>query len=292
MPDGSRLRALRRRALARPRRRARGRGRARRRRRGSRWREALLASRRSWSRRVRDEQVDVSALGGGARARRTARRGPARRRPTAYAARPARRARGRGWRGPSRPARGATSARARARGLVGARWPSRCSSAGWAWWAALPGAAEVRQEANPLPVDLVRRGRAAPRGRRGRAAGRRRVRGRGGRAPPPRLRSGEVVRVDADGDVHGLDRRAGRRSTTPPDPPPYLPLGEYDVLVQSAPVPGRWLGAPARLLAPRRAPGRRAAVGVRAPGARGLHGGLRVRAARDHHVADGSIRLR
>jgi hypothetical protein len=46
-----------------------------------------------------------------------------------------------------------------------------------------------------------------------------------------------VVGVDADGDVHDLDDTPAAQDAAP-QAPPFLALGEYDVLVQSVPVPG------------------------------------------------------
>jgi hypothetical protein len=109
-------------------------------------------------------------------------------------------------------------------------------AAGWAWWAARPDPPAVREEANPLPVIWWSQGElhledvavelpaveefAAD-----------------GSGAVARLRTGEVVRIDADGDVAevaqtptALDKVAAA--------PLYYPPGRYDVQVQSAPVPG------------------------------------------------------
>ncbi|MDR7255193.1 hypothetical protein J2X46_004195 [Nocardioides sp. BE266] len=195
--------------------------------------ETLLASRRSWSRRVRDEQVDVS-LWAELRERTDL---PAR--PGEEAPHGVRR---------SDPADGPDPwlARAEAARAVRRRRSTRrgflaCAcllvlATGWAWWAARPEPREVVREDNPLPLIWY-------------AEGRLHLQevvvdipdidefvawGSGAAAT---LRSGEVVGIDADGDVHQLDRRPATL-IVPPGQPYYLPIGEYDVLVQSAPVPG------------------------------------------------------
>jgi hypothetical protein len=195
--------------------------------------ETLLASRRSWSRRVRDEQVDVS-LWAEARERAglPARPGEAvphggrsfdpRDTPEVWLARAEER-------------RSARRHRSTRRGLA---WLAVAAvlAAGGVGWAGRPGPYEVREEANPLPVIWYAQGElhleevvvGLP------AVEEFVAWGAGAAA---RLRSGQVVRVDADGDVHDLDD-APATLDEPPDPPPFLALGPYDVVVQSAPVPG------------------------------------------------------
>ncbi|WP_322921751.1 hypothetical protein [Nocardioides renjunii] len=195
--------------------------------------ETLLASRGSWSRRVREEQVDVSLwaelrerTGLPARPGEPVPHGvrpfdprdtPAEWLTRAEAARRARRARG-------------------ARRAVAGLLVAALLAAGWVWWAARPAPVEVRREANPLPVvwyaqnelhldDVVV----------GLAGVEEFVSWGSGAAA--RLRSGEVVRVDADGDVHGTDAPPAQLDD-PPEAPPLPALGAYDVVVQSAPVPG------------------------------------------------------
>ncbi|MDZ5661786.1 hypothetical protein SFC79_08430 [Nocardioides sp. S-58] len=195
--------------------------------------ETLLASRGSWSRRVREEQVDVSLwaelrerTGLPARPGEPVPHGvrpfdprdtPAEWLTRAEAARRARRARG-------------------ARRAVAGLLVAALLAAGWAWWAARPAPVEVRREANPLPVvwyaqnelhlaDVVV----------GLTGVEEFVSWGSGAAA--RLRSGEVVRVDADGDVHGTDAPPAQLDD-PPEAPPLPALGAYDVVVQSAPVPG------------------------------------------------------
>lgn len=195
--------------------------------------ETLLASRRSWSRRVRDEQVDVS-LWAELRERtglptRPGEAAPHGVRPTdpRDTAEP--------WLVRASQLRAARRRRGARRGVA---WLAVAAvlAAGWLWWAGRAEAPEVREEANPLPViwyaeselhlervvveladvdEFVAWGSGAA----------------------VRLRSGDVVRVDADGDVHELDEAPDALDATP-QAPPFLALGEYDVLVQSVPVPG------------------------------------------------------
>jgi hypothetical protein len=107
---------------------------------------------------------------------------------------------------------------------------------GLAWWDARPDPPAVRAEQNPLPVVWY-------------AAGELHlpdvvvelpdvddfVAWRDGAVV--RRVSGEVVRVDGEGRLHRV-ADAPELLESPPEPPPYLPMGEYDVLVQSVPVPG------------------------------------------------------
>lgn len=195
--------------------------------------ETLLASRRSWSRRVRDEQVDLSLwaelrerTGLPARPGEEAPHG-IRRSDPADGPEP--------WLARAAAARGVRRRRGARRGLVALACLVALAS-GWAWWAARPEPRTVVREDNPLPVIWYAQGRlhltevvvdipdvdefVA-----------------WGSGAAATLRSGEVVGIDADGDVHGLDQRPATLAVSP-DPPPYLPIGEFDVLVQSAPVPG------------------------------------------------------
>ena len=199
--------------------------------------EALLASRRQWARRVRDEQVDVSLwaevrerTGLPARPGEPAPHGVRALDPRdtvdewlarAESMRTARR-----WRGARRAVAGVAVAAVLA--------------AAWGWWAARPEPPVVREEANELPVlwyadgelhlaDVV-------------------VELRGvetfvaeGSGAVARLRSGEVVRVAADGDVDEADDVPADLDATPGVPPVAAlaeNLGRYDVLLQSVPLPG------------------------------------------------------
>ncbi len=195
--------------------------------------ETLLASRRSWSRRVRDEQVDVSLW-----AELRERTGlPAR--PGEAAPHGVRRFDPRDtpeeWLDTAEELR----SRRRQRGLRrGVAWLAVAVvlAVGWTWWAAQPPTPAVREEANPLPVIWY-------------AAGELHLEEvvvelrsvdefvASGPGAVARLGTGEVVSIDADGEVHELDDPPFAL-TAPMRPPPYRELGLYDVLVQSVPLPG------------------------------------------------------
>lgn len=199
--------------------------------------EALVASRRSWARRVREENVDVTLW---AEVRERAGLPP---QPGGVAPHGVRRFDPRDapevWLARAEQARGARRRRSARRGLA---WLAVAAvlAGGWLWWATRPEPPAVRAEENPLPVVWY-------------AAGELHLAevvvtlpavdefvGWGSGAAV-RLRSGEVVRVDADGDVSDLDE-APAVLDEQPEAPPYLPIGQYDVLVQSASVPdgGGW----------------------------------------------------
>jgi len=195
--------------------------------------ETLLASRRGWSRRVRDEQVDVSVwadlrerTGLPARPREAAPHGvrptDPRDGPEEWLTEAARQRAGRRRRGARRGVAGLAVAAA----LV----------AGWLWWAARPEQPEVRQEANALPVFWYAEGELhlaevvveLPGIDEFVAVG---------PDVAARLHSGEVVRVDRDGKVHEL--AAAPTELDQPTPlPAYEPPGRYDVGIQSVPLPG------------------------------------------------------
>ena len=249
--------------------------------------ETLLASRRTWSRRVREEQVDVS-LWAELRER------------TGLPARPGEavphgvrsfdpRDAPEEWLARASEVRAARRRRGARRGVA---WLAVAAvlTACWLWWAARTAAPEVREEANPLPVvwyaesdlhlekvvvelpevdEFVAWGSGAA----------------------VRLGSGEVVRVDVDGEVHELDE-APAALDSPPDPPPFLALGEYDVLVQSVPVPG---GGWAHLLDSSRRGGEQDAVRQSESGRRALvicTADFTCSDPRTISEAGGSIRLR
>lgn len=195
--------------------------------------ETLLASRRSWSRRVRDEQVDISLWAEvRERAGLPTRPGEA----VPHGVRPFDpRDAPEVWLARAEERRAARRRRSAFRGLA---WLAVAAAlaAGWAWWAARPAPHEVREEANPLPVIWYAEGELhleevvveLP------AVVEFVAWGSGAAA---RLSSGQVVQVDSDGDVHEVDD-APATLDDPADPPPFLALGPYDVVVQSAPVPG------------------------------------------------------
>ncbi len=195
--------------------------------------QTLLASRRSWARRVREEQVDVS-LWAELRERTGLPPHPGEAAP--HGVRPVDpRDAPDEWLARAEELRAARRRRDLRRGAAGALVAAVLAS-GWIWWAARPGPYEVREEANPLPVVWYAQGElhleevvvSIP-GIETFVAW--------GSGAAVRLTSGQVVRVDADGDVHEVGE-APPTLDEAPDPPPFLAMGEYDVLVQSAPVRG------------------------------------------------------
>jgi hypothetical protein len=195
--------------------------------------ETLLASRRSWARRTREEQVDVTLWAEvRERAGLPARPGE----PVPHGVRPRDpRDAPDEWLARAEVRRAARRRRSLRLGLVGLAVLAVLGG-GWAWWAARPAPHDVRAEDNPLPVVWYARGELH--------LERVVVELPGvdefvawGSGVAARMRSGEVVRVEADGDVHRIGD-APAALDDPPEPPPFLALGRYDVLVQSAPVPG------------------------------------------------------
>lgn len=201
--------------------------------------EALLAARRSWQRRVRDEQVDVTLW---AEVRERAGLAVQPGEPVPHAVRtrdphddpeP--------WLERARRAR-AVRRRRGARRVVAGLAVVALLAAGWAWWAARPEPPAVRREANRVPVAWYAEGElhledvvvelpdietfvadftdAA-----------------GGADVVARLRTGEVVRVDAEGEVETLDE-APEALDEVPLAPPVRGMGPYDVLVESVPMAG------------------------------------------------------
>jgi hypothetical protein len=160
-----------------------------------------------------------------------------------------------------------------------------------AWWDARPDPPAVRAEENPLPVVWYAGGElhlpevvvelpgvdAFGAWRDGAVV---------------RRASGEVVRIDGDGDLHRLSDPP-EALDSPPEPPPYLPMGQYDVLVQSVPMPG---GGWAHLIdSSRRVAGARDAVRGSETGRRALVVCATDRPCTDARTiveTDGSIRLR
>lgn len=224
--------------------------------------ETLLASRRSWDRRAREVQVDVVVWAEAReRAGLPARPGE----PVPHAVRPRDpRDAPDAWLARAAVLRSDQRRRDLRRGLAGLVAVA-VLAAGWAWWAARPEPYAVRAEPNPLPVIWYAQGElhlddvvvAIPdvesfvAWNSGAAA---------------RLRSGEVVRVDDDGDVRGTDDPP-ETLDDPPGAPPFLALGEYDVLVQSVAVPG---GGWAHLLDSSRRDGAQDAVRQSESGRRAL----------------------
>lgn len=195
--------------------------------------EVLLASRRSWSRRVRDEQVDVS-LWAELRERtglppRPGEAAPHGVRPSDPNDPP------QPWFVRAEALRGARRRRGVVRAAVGVLVLAVLAT-GWQWWASRPPAAEVREEANTLPVVWYAQGElhledvvvALPEVEEFVASG---------SGVVARLGSGTVVRVDADGDVT-TDQDAAEALDDPPEAPTFIAFTQYDVLVQAVPVPG------------------------------------------------------
>ena len=249
--------------------------------------ETLLASRRSWDRRVREEQVDV-ALWAEVRERAGLPARPGEAVPHGVRPRDPRDA-PEEWLARAVDLRAARRRRGLRQGLV-VTVVVAALAVGWAWWAARPGPYDVRREANELPVIWY-------------AAGELHLEdvvvglpdveafvpwGAGAAA---RLRSGDVVRVDADGDVHRTDD-VPESLDDPPAAPPFLALGTYDVLVQSVPVPG---GGWAHLLDSSRRDGAQDAVRQSESGRRALvvcTADFACGPPETITAADGSIRLR
>jgi hypothetical protein len=195
--------------------------------------EVLLAARRSWQRRVRDEQVDVT-LWAEVRERAGLLVRPGE--PLPHAVRPRDpRDRPEEWLERAGEVRAVRRRRGVRRGVAGLAVVALLA-AGWAWWAVQPEPPPVRAEANRLPIAWYAEGELhledvvveLPEVEAFVADG---------PAVVARLRSGEVMRVDAEGEVEPADDApdaldAVRR------PPPLQGLGPYDVLVESVPLAG------------------------------------------------------
>jgi hypothetical protein len=195
--------------------------------------EALVASRRAWARRVRDENIDVVLW---AEVRERVGLPPRPGEPAPHGVRPFDpRDAPEVWLARADQVRGSRRRRGARRGLVSVAVVA-VLAAGWLWWAARPDPPAVREEGNALPVVWYASGElhlaevvvALPSVDEFVAWG---------SGAAVRLRSGEVVRVDADGDVSDLDE-APEALDERPEPPPFVAVGQYDVLVQSAPLPG------------------------------------------------------
>lgn len=201
--------------------------------------EALLAARRSWQRRVRDEQVDVTLWAEvRERAGLPARPGE----PAPHAVRPRDPRDGpEEWLERAGEVRAARRRRGARRAVAGLAVAALLAAA-WAWWAAQPEPPAVRAEANRLPVAWYAEGQlhledvvvelpevevfvadfadGASRA-----------------AVVARAQPGEVVRVDAEGEVEPVDDSPAALDTVPVAPP-VRSLGLYDVWVESVPLAG------------------------------------------------------
>ncbi len=191
--------------------------------------ETLLASRGSWRRRVEDEQID-HALWAEIRERVGLPPRPGEVAPHAVRAPDA--ADGPGpWLEQAVSLRRGRRRRGVRRGLLAAV-VAVMAGAGWAWWAALPPAPEVREEANVLTVPWYAAGELhlsevvveLP-GIEAFVASEDEV--------VVRMTSGEVKVVGADGEVDDLDSAPPELSGPGPQVPTTLPTGAYDVVVQS-----------------------------------------------------------
>lgn len=197
--------------------------------------EVLLAGRRSWARRERDEQVDVTVW---AEVRERAGLPVRRGEPVPHGVRPPDPADGpEPWLAAAEDLRTARRRRGVRRGLV-ALAVLAVLAGGWQWWASRPPAAEVREEANALPVVWYSAGElhlqdvvvTLPGISEFVAAGDQVV---------ARLESGRVVRVSADGQVS--TGSATDALDDPPAAPAFIAITQYDVVMQSAPLPdGGW----------------------------------------------------
>lgn len=249
--------------------------------------ETLLASRRSWARRVRDENIDV-ALWAEVRER------------AGLAARPGEAAphgvrpfdlddAPEPWLARAAQVRGARRRRGARRGVV-ALAVVGVLAAGWSWWTSIPPAPEVREEANSLPVVWY-------------AAGELHLQDvvvelpgidtfvADGSGVAAVLRNGRTVRIDADGDVSTIDDPPDALDEAP-DPPRFIAITQYDVVLQAAPVAG---GGWAYLLDSSRRDGATDALRRSETGRRALvvcRAELDCAPAVTVVAADGAIRLR
>lgn len=226
--------------------------------------EALVASRRSWARRVRDENVDV-VLWADVRERAVLPPRPGSTAP--HGVRPLDAPDPREgpevWFAKAEERRDGRRRRAVVRAFVGALVLAVLAT-GWQWWASRPSVAEVREEANELPVVWYSQSELHLKDVVVTLPGIEEFTASGSEVLA-RLRSGVVVRVTADGNVEPADATAGLDD--PLEAPRFIAYTQYDVVVQAVPVPG---GGWAYLLEPSRRdaqdpvrqsePGRRALV--------------------------------
>lgn len=191
--------------------------------------ETLLASRGSWRRRVESEQVDRT-LWAEIRERAGLPPRPGEVAPHAVHAPDSADLPGR-WLEEAEIRRRARRRRGVRLGLLAAVLVV-IAGAGWAWWASLPPAPEVREETNVLSVPWYAAGElhlsevvvALP-GIDAFAADDDEV--------VALLTSGEVKVIRADGEVDDLDTAPPQLSAAAPAVPDRLPVGPYDVVVQS-----------------------------------------------------------
>ncbi|GAA1931672.1 hypothetical protein [Nocardioides hwasunensis] len=248
--------------------------------------EVLLARRRSWDRRTREEQVDVTVwaevreqAGLPVRPGEPVPHGVRRHDPADAPDE---------WLLEARALRGARRRRGVRQGAVGLV-VLVVLAAGWQWWASRPPPVEVREEVNTLPVVWYSQGElhleqvvvTLPDIEEFVASG---------PAVVARLRSGRVVRIDQDGTVESSDVTAALDD--PPQAPRFIAFTQYDVVVQAAPVSG---GGWAYLLDSSRRDGQRDAVRQSETGRRALvvcTSELMCSDPRTIVESDGAVRLR
>lgn len=191
--------------------------------------ETLLASRGSWGRRNENEQVDQTLW---AEIRERADLPPTPGEVAPHAVRTPDPADLPGpWLERASDLRAARRRRGVRLGLLAAA-VAVAAGVGWAWWASLPPAPEVREEANVLPVPWYAKGElhlsevvvALPGVVSFVAEGDEVV---------ARLSTGEFTVVRADGEVDELESAPAALAVVPPVVPDELPTGPYDVLLQS-----------------------------------------------------------
>ena len=191
--------------------------------------ETLLASRRSWGRRIREEQVDRT-LWAELRERTGLPPAPGSTAPHAVRVPDAADAPG-PWLDRAVVLRVRRRRRGVRRGLVAALVVALLG-VGWAWWASLPPAPEVREEANALPVPWYAEGELHLADVVVELAGVEAFVPRDG-GVAVLLGSGEVKEVADDGDVDDLELDPEVIASNGADVPAGLEPGELDVVIQS-----------------------------------------------------------
>ncbi|RYB92026.1 hypothetical protein EUA93_18150 [Nocardioides oleivorans] len=194
--------------------------------------EVLLAGRRSWDRRTREEQVDVTVW---AEVRERAGLPQRPGQPVPHGVRTPDPGDGpEEWLDRARVLRGTRRRRGLRLGLVAVA-VLVALGAGWQWWASRPPPVEVREEANALPVVWYSEGDlhladvvvTLPDITEFAASG---------SGVVARLGSGTVVQVSDDGEVSPADDTDALDD--PVEAPAFIAITQYDVVVQSAPVAG------------------------------------------------------
>lgn len=194
--------------------------------------ETLIKSRRSWSRRVRDENIDVVLW---AEVRESAGLSPRPGESAPHGVRPFDpRDAPEPWFARAEAQRGARRRRGLVRAAAGVVVLA-VLAAGWQWWASQPQEAEVREEANALPVVWYSQGELHLEDVVVELPGIEEFVASGS-GVVARLPSGAVVRVAADGEVTG--DASGDELDDLSEAPRFIAFTQYDVVVQAVPVPG------------------------------------------------------